>query len=102
MFFHCESYFIQTVPPLSDIGRPTVQINISPYGSHKQRCVQKSSAQDGLCFVERQTIVTHVLKLFTLIIQSKENLTKLIFTKFGHERRYEKNGNSIKFPLSGC
>lgn len=39
---------------LSDIGRPTVQINRTPSGSHKQRCVQKSSAQEGLCFVKRQ------------------------------------------------
>jgi hypothetical protein len=76
MFFHCKSYFIQTVPPLSDIGRPTVQINITPFGPHKQWCVQKSAAQEGLCFVKRQTI-TRVLNIFTaLIILHKENLTK--------------------------
>jgi hypothetical protein len=59
MFFHRESYFIQTVPTLSDIGRPTVQINISPFGSHKQRCVQKSSAPEGPYFVERQPNYRH-------------------------------------------
>ena len=85
MFFHCESYFIQTVPPLGDIGRPTVQINITPFGSHKQRCVQKSSAQEGLCFVETQLNYRHTRsQIFTLIILSKANLTKIIFTKFGH------------------